>query len=385
MVAIAGPEVPRSEAGRPQSVGQMVPFRRATTRRSQINVVSTGTVTASQQNIQETIEGTGYMTGIVIEVDITTAGNALDVAYQEDAPWAAIASIILSDTTGESFNLTGFDAYLLNKYGGWYTHGTLESGSSDANIYSLTSGTGATGGSLKFFLRVPTAINNRNFLGALGNQDRALKYQLRTDFAASGNIYSTAPTTAGALTINRYYESLTVPPPTNSHGVQQEIMPQKFGVHHFATRTVAEAPPQGGTTVNHQLRRLNNTIRTIILVFRENGSRASAEANMPTRISLKLGDMLVLEDTTAYRRKVMYERFGYDADDGVLVYDWLTDVMHQAGSEFGLDYLWTGGLVNAELQITYPSGFGSTNNSLVIITSDLIIPDGVDFYAPDSA
>lgn len=323
------------------------------------------------------------MTGIVAEVTVTTAGNSATVAYQEDAPWSALDSVVLSDVSGESVNLTGYDLYLMNKYGGWYTHATHDEDSNDALIYALTAGTAVTGGSFKFFLRVPVATNVRNFLGLLGNQDRALKYQLRTDFAATGSIYSTGPTTAGAISINRYYESVTVPGRTNSEGTPQEIMPSKFGVQHFGTRTLADAPPLGGATVNHFLRRLNNTIRSLILVFRENGSRASAEANMPSRITFLLGDTTIFTETTDYRRWIMRQRFGLDADNGVLAYDFLTDIRREAGSEFGLDYLWTAGLVNAQFQITYPSGFGSTGNSLVIITSDLIVPDTVNLYAPD--
>ena len=383
MVAVAGPEVPRTVGEKPSSAGQVIPFRRATTIRSALSVSSSGTITASSQNTQVTIEGTGYMTGIVLEVSVVTASNSADVAFNEDAPWNALDSVVLSDVSGESINLQGFDLYLLNKYGGWTTHGTLDAGSSDANIYSLTTGTGATGGSFKFLVRVPVAVNVRNFLGLLGNQDRALKYQLRSDIAASGTIYGTAPTAAGAITINRYYESVTVPGRTNSDGIPQEIMPAKFGVQHFGTRMISESPPVGGATVNHYLRRLGNTIRSLVLVFRENGSRASAEANMPERITFLLGDTTIFTETVGYRRWLMRNRFGYDADDGVIVYDFLTDLLREAGSEFGLDYLWTAGLVNAQFQITYPSGFGSTNNSLVILTSDLIVPDTVNLYAPD--
>lgn len=384
MASIAGPEVPRTEGQRPSSAGQVIPFRRATTIRSALSVTSTGTVTAGAQNIQVTIEGTGYMSGIVLEVRVLTAANVAAVTYNEDAPWNALDSVVLSDVSGEAINLSGFDLYLLNKYGGWYTHSTLDTASLDANIYQLTAGAGAgLGGSFRFLVRVPVAVNVRNFLGLLGNQDRALKYQLRSDFAPSATIYGVAPTNAGAITINRYYESLTVPGRTNSEGTPQEIMPSKFGVQHFGTRTLSDSVPLGSSTVNHFLRRLNNTIRSLILVFRSNGTRLAAEAAMPTRISFLLGDTTIFTETTNYRRWLMRQRFGYDADNGVLVYDFLSDIKREAGSEFGLDYLWTAGLVNAQFQITYPAGFGAANNSLTIITSDLIVPDSVNLYAPD--
>lgn len=384
MVAVAGPETPRTNSKGPG--GGMIPFRRATTRRVQLTTQTTGiSVTAGQQDIQTEIEGTGYMTGIVLDVRVTTAANAANVAYAEDAPWNALASVVLSDVSGEIFNLSGFSLYILNKYGGFYNHGTQIANSTDTNVYFRTAGAVATGGSFRFKIRIPVAINNRNFLGLLGNQDRAMRYLLRSDLAPSGSIYTTPPTTPGTVVIDRYYESLTVPGKTNAQGVPQQQFPPKFGVQHFGTQTITPAAPLGGSTVNHYLQRIGNTIRMIALVFRSNGTRANAEANMPTRLTWLLGDQTLFNDSTAYRRQVMFERYGFDADPGVLVYDFVEDFLTQAGSEFGLDWLWTAGLVNLQVQVTYPAGFGAANNSLTIITDDLIIPDSIDVYAPDGA
>lgn len=384
MTAVAGPETPRTPARAPAQGGGLIPWRRATVRRTALTTQSTGiTMTTSQIDTLVTIEGTGYMTGLVLQVTCTTAANAANVAFQEDAPWAALASVVLQDVSGELFNLSGYSLYLLNKYGGFYTHATRPAASSDTNIYQAVTGAGATGGSFNFFLRVPVAINNRNFLGLVGNQDRAMRYLIRDDIAASGSIYSTAPTTLGTVVVNRFYESVTVPGKTNAQGVPQSQYPPKFGVQHFGTQSLAPSAPQGGSTVNHYLQRIGNTIRCIILVFRSNGSRATAESNMPTRLTWLLGDQTLFTESTAYRRQVMFDRYGFDADNGVLAYDWLEDMLNQVGSEFGLDYLWTAGLVNLQVQITYPSGFGSTNNSLTIITDDLIVPDNIDIYAPD--
>jgi hypothetical protein len=77
----------------------------------------------------------------------------------------------------------------------------------------------------------------------------------------------------------------------------------------------------------------------------------------------------------------MFERYNVNAPAGVLVYDALQDFTAAAGYELGEDYWWTNGLNNAQFEITYPSGFGSTNNSLTIITDDLLVPPGVDIYA----
>lgn len=386
-VDAGGPTVVQNEGNRPSSAAGMIPFRRATTPRTAIVQSTTGTMSTAQQPTQITIEGTGYMTALSLDVTVTTAGNAAATAYNEDAPWNFFSSIVLSDVSGELTNLDGYMQYLMNVYGGYFVPGAPLRASTDTTLYNLVSGAGATGGSFRFHIWVPVAINNRNFLGLVGNQDRAVKYQLRDDINASTALYSVAPTNPGTINIQRTYYSVTVPGAQNAQGIPQQIRPPKFGVQHFQTQMVSPSPPAGGSTVNHFLARLGNTIRFLILVFRSNGSRATAESNMPTRIQLLIGDTNIFTESAAERRWTMYNRYGFDttavAAQGVLVYDWLEDVINQSGAELGLDWMWTNGVVNAQFQITYPSGFGTTNNSLIIGTDDLIVPDDIDVYAAD--
>jgi hypothetical protein len=333
------------------------------------------------------IEGTGYFTGLNLDVRVTTAGNAAATAYVEDAPYSFLDSIVLSDPSGELVNVTGYDLYLHNVFGGWHSPGGLLRVATSTEVYQLVSGAGATGGSFRFHLRVPTAIRTRDFLAAVGNQDRAVKYQIRDDVAVGTAVYSTPPTTPGTFIINRTYESITVPQAANAMGVAQQTVPPKRGVLSFLTRQRSPSDPVGGSIVNHYLPRIGNTIRYWILVFRSNNSRATAEANMPTRIQLLLGDVPIFTEDTAYRRKVMYDRYGFDViaaqAQGVLVYDFEQDVLPFAGGEAGLDWLWSAGLVNAQFQITYPTGFGAAANSLIVNTADMIVPDDVDVYAAD--
>jgi hypothetical protein len=374
---VGGPEVPTANANEP---GSVIPFRRATTARAQA-IATTGptAVTAAQQAVEITVEGSGYIYGIDLDVQCVTAGNAAATAYQEDGPWAAMASVIFRDVQGELVNLDGYSLYLANLYNGYRT--TLPSTSTDTGVYQAVTGGGATGGSFRFHLWVPVATNMRDVIGLLGNQDRAMRYQLRDDIAASATIYSTAPTAAGNLTIRRTYHSFAVPGPQNANGARQEQVPPKFGVLHYTTMNRNASLPAGSSTVNHYLARLGNTIRTIILVLRSNGSRATAETNLPTNISFKLGDVPIFTETPQHRRNLMFQRYGFDAPAGVLVYDAISDFFLAAGNELGEDYFWTNGLVNAQFEITYPAGFGAVNNSLTVITDDLQVPAGLDIYA----
>jgi hypothetical protein len=370
--AVGGPEIPAQEANQ---AGGMVPFRRATTNRTQL-LQTTGPVTlsANQQNIEAQLEGTGLVYQVVLEVAGSTDGA--DLAYNEDGPENAIASLIFSDINGQLVNLTGYHAKLAYMYGGWNPHSNLPEDSADTKVYQ------ADADGFHFWLPVPVGINRRQLLGLLGNQDRAQKYSLRSDLASLADIFSAPPAEDVVVTIKRWYDSYAVPQEKNAAGATQQRLPDKYGVLHFLTQSVNPTMPVGGSgPVNHYLPRIGNTLRNLILVFRSDGTRAAAEAEMPERITFKLGDTVWFSEDTNLRRRLMFERFGFDAPDGVLVYDLITDLTNAAGGEFGDDYAFTAGLVNAQFEIVYPSGFGASNNSLTVITDDLMVPSNVDLYA----
>jgi hypothetical protein len=376
--AVGGPQVQEAQVNGPND---FVPFRRATTGRTgQLATTGPVAVTAAQQLVEVPLDGSGFVYGVHLDVSVVTAANAAAVAYTEDAPFSALASVIFMDVTGETHNLDGYSLYLANAYGGWRTYD--ENVSVDANIWLLTAGAGATGGSFRFHLLIPVGINERDLIGLLGNEDRAQRYFMRNDIAPSATIYTVAPTNAGNITIARSYRSYTVPAPSNSLGHRQETLPPKFGVIHSITRAVSPSAPAGGATVQHQLPRLGNTIRNLICVFRSNGTRALAEASAPTRLALYIGDVPLFIDTWASIRQRMFEAYGFDADNGVIVYSFLRDfVSPRAGAELMEDYLWTQKVTQAYLEVTYPAGFGAANNSLTFITDDLKVPANVDLYA----
>lgn len=381
--AVGGPAVPQTEANPP---GGMVPFRRATTgRTSLLPVTGPQIITTATQPVQVVVDGSGYIYGIDLFVQATGGVNgAAAIAAAEDAPYSALSSVVFGDVNGELINLDGYSLFLSNLYGGWSDH-PLD-GSADANVFAaVDTGAAPKTGTFAFHLSVPVALNRRSLLGLVANQDRAQKYSLRTDVAASTAIWTTpADTTLPNITITRTYDNYAVPAAQNANGAPQQQVPPKFGVLHFLTQSVNPSAPSGGSTVQHYLPRLGNTIRLLILVFRSTGgSRATAETTMPTRISLKLGDTPIFTEQVAYRRALMFARYGFDAPDGVLVYDFITDVINQAGAEMGEDYAFTNGLVNAQFEVTYPAGWGA-GSSLTVITDDLVIPSNVDIYAPDA-
>ena len=379
----AGTSTQIVEGAQPSPAGSMVPFRRATTgRTTTIEQTSLAAVTANEQPIEIQVEGSGYVYGIDVEFDIETDSNAATVAFHEDAPWNVISSIVYSDVNGQLVNLPGYSLHLLNLYGGHAI--ARDEDSTDETIFEQITGVGAgRGGSVHAHLWVPIGLNRRTLLGIVGNQSQNQKYQLRTNVNGSGQIYTTPPTNAGAVQIDRTYHNYAVPQGENANKQRQQTEPPKFGVLSFATQIVSTALPTDNSTRNHFLGRIGNTIRLLGLVFRDgNGAsaRADAEANLPTQLQFQLGDTPLFTEGVGARRREMRQRYGFDAPNGVLIYDWITDIVQRAGAELGDDYLFTEGLNNAQFQVTYGAGWAA-NSSLTIITSDLIVPPGVNLYS----
>lgn len=397
LAQVGGPAVAPPGSNRNE---KFIPFRRATTFRTTKVTSSTGTNVGTPTNSFDVIiEGSGYIYGIDVQLQTTTAANAAAVAYFEDAPWSSFSGVVFRDVNGELVNVPGFSLRVANLYGGWATASvawdnytlppvTANATSKDPAVAQLVSGGGGNGGSYNMHLWVPVALNRRSLWGLLGNQDRAQKYSLRLDTAsaaaaATGPIYTTAPTTQGTYAITRMYENYAVPAPQDANGHAQQQIPDKFGIVNFITQSVNPSVPVGGATVNHYLARLGNTIRFLSLILRSNGTRLAAEtaANIPTQIQFNLGDTPIYVETPAYRRKLMLDRYEFDAPQGVYTYDALTDFSLNAGYELGDDYFWTSGLVNAQFIISYPAGFGAVNNTLTVVTGDMLVPQNVDIYA----
>lgn len=373
-VAVGAPQ--QTPALQPQNE-RRIPFRQATLERTQTLPQEAQTLTASQQPIIRTVEGDGYVHSIRLHVYAGQTANTALVVFAEDAPWAAINSPQFSDVNGDLINLRdGFELYLANLGMAQFRNG-LPTASA---LYSATSGSGSTGGSFNFWLPMPVACNRSNLMGILGNQDRAQKYFLRTNYAASAIIYGTAPTTLGSMTVEKYYENYSVPLSQSPLGIPQDQFPPLYNVLHYLTSSVDQTAPAPGLQ-NHYVQRVGNTVRFYALVFRQgSGStpRNAAQTVMasdtsPATIQVYVGSNLVFNETYNSRRNKMFLRYGFDWPDGCLIYENLHDNLPFAGAENGNDYWHTAGVANVQFGVTYPSGYtANAANSLTIITDDLV-------------
>lgn len=359
-----------------------IPFRAASDQKTLI-LDSTALVqtTAVQQVGPTTINGEGFIEELGHRVQLLTAGNSANVAYTEDGKRAILASIVFNGPGGDVVNTDGITQSLANEYDG--KQELPYESSADVSIQQAVTGTGGTGGTFTQLYRVPMAIGYRNLVGLLGNQDRATKYRLRNDLGASATIYSVIPNAGlGTATITRYYTERVVPANADNFGNAQVQVPASYGIIHYMFSEINATTPAPGA-ITHYIQGLGNVWRRLLFVFRQNGSRSSAESTMnvnnaPTAITFFLGDNPLFTEDIALRRRKMYDRYGYDAPNGVLVYDWANDFALHSGEELGDDYLNTQNLVNLKMTVTYPSGIGTTNNTLTVYRDSLFVPAGID-------
>lgn len=360
-----------------------IPFRQASAEK--VLTLDNKAVTQTANAVQlgpDVIQGEGLIQDLSVRVAMSTAGNAAAVAFTEDGQTAALVSLIFSAPGGDVINVDAVTQAIHNKYDA----GSMlpYSASADAGIQATTTGTGATGGSFMQWYRLPMSIGYRSLVGLLGNQDQATKYRLRNDLAGSASVYSTAPTALGTATVSRYYRQRTVPAPTDNFGSPQQVLPDSYGIVHYQMSEIDAVAPAPGNKV-HYMTGLGNVWRRLILVWRQNGSRASAEGTLNTSASTTLtfaiGDSPRFTEDFAYRRRVMFDRYGFDAPAGVLVYDFAADFGLRSGEELGDDYLNTANLTSIKLTVNYPSGIGSTNNTLTVLKDSLWVPAGRDLAA----
>lgn len=369
---------------------QQVPWRNATLERvDTLAAESAVAFTASAQSILRTVEGSGFVTGIWLDVAVSGGvGSNTSAAYLEDAPFNVLDSVVFSDVAGEVVNLGGFNLWLANlamRIGTTPTAPAEGAALSDVSTVATTKaqnaawisnvGVAVSGGNFEFPIRVPIATDNRKYLGALGNQDRSQRYFLRTNIAATGTVFSATPSpTVPTVTINKMYENRSVPMPTAPDGTPQSVLPPLYGTTHYLTQSTADSAPSASSTVMHFLQRVGNSIRFIILVFRAGSStvpRDVADDSPPTTIRLKLGETSVYYEPWVYRLGVDFERYQFDMPNGVLIYDFVHDFGPFAGYSLNNDIVHSQALVNSRFEIAYSSAF-TAGSTLQFVTSDLV-------------
>ena len=249
-----------------------IPFVRAARKKSAAAATLTGTVPAAATQLQViSVPAAGYLRGIELLVDVATSGNSATTAFKTaasagDAPWSFINSINLVSADGSNLvsNVSGYQLFLVNKYGAFRTGNQQMDPRSD-QYFNLTTGSGGTGGSFSFRLFIPVEIDQSQGFCAIPNLAANKSYQINIQLNASGSVYSTAPTAAGAYTITVINHYWSQPAAMNAVGVPQQIAPVGVGSVNL-TQLQTIPVTQGDRIV--QIQNVGNVIHKLIFTLR---------------------------------------------------------------------------------------------------------------------
>ena len=324
--------------------------------------------TSAQSFLLAEIPTGGWEQNIYLSVSCTTAGNSATVAFQADAPWNAISEIVFRDARGNTIigPLSGFDLYLANKYLGY----GFNTDYATSPVYTATAGAGATGGSFSFILPIPLELIGRDALAALANGASNTALRVTATLNTSANIYSTAPTTLGAVRVRMWHDAWQQPLPASPSGVPYQQAPAGAGTFHQLTKTTY---PYSTGENRITLTRKGNPIRGLINVFRNTSSVRVTSSSITGTNNMQLfyeGSDLLSASEDLWRFLMWQRNVPQTIDTGVIVMDFAHDFDGKLGGELREQWLPTQPGSRLEIRFT-----ASAAGNLDVIT-DEVIPAG---------
>lgn len=372
----------------PKSV-PAIPFTRASRRKSAL-AFDTGNVQLGASTSQVApieLPPAGFLKWVELDVAITSAGNSATVAFQPDAPFSVITFINLTNSAGDTIivPISGYQLFLLNKYGVFAEDAPFCDPKRDPN-YATTTGSGATGGTARFLLRIPIEIDPRDALCALPNLAANKSYQVQLMFAPLTQIYSTSPTVAPTVRVTGYMHFWSQPNSANALGTPQQTAPDGNGsVNMIRVQTIPVT--QGDKLFN--LSNVGNVIRFAIFVLRTAaGVRSAADLPATNQVILNNDTMFYLplaewqsDIATSYGYNVGAIDAAGGLDSGVLT---LHQFMEQRGRVLcdgpRDQYLPT---LDATLLQVRGTSFGATAATLEVITNEIKPISAAALYSPN--
>lgn len=307
----------------------------------------TVTTTASTQTLNPIYEipSTGYLNGVNLLVEATTAANAAAVTFAANGPFNVIDTITFSDTNNQPIigPIDGYDLYLINKWGGY----AFQDDPKSSPIFSATTGGGATGGSFVFCLRIPVELVPRDGLGTLPNKSSSTPFKVKISVSATATIYGVAPTAAPSVRFRMTPDSYGQPITADSAGNPIAQQPPGVDTTQFWNKTsytVASGAisPQLTSSVGFPARNLMFVLKDSV------GSRAQGETDFPDPFRLQLDANIILDRLKKIWQTELARDYGYtgavgDAangkDNGLYVRPFCKDFGPKPGWETRRDYL----------------------------------------------
>jgi hypothetical protein len=375
---------PKAQAGgkKGEQVVAARPFVTGTrTLESEVYTQTVTQTTSTQTLTPYEFQVDGYLSGALIRVTATTASNAATVAFQADGPFSVLQSVVVEDIGGKQIlgPLDGWKLYVLNRFGGF-----VHNPDAKANgVYTATTGSGATGGSYRFVLRVPIQVRRRDAMGSLPNRNASATFKLKLTINTIATVYSTAPTNAASVNVqvqqhgwatsdNRDYKGNAVSPTPNGVG--------------SLLYTDVETIQLSAGAFNQRMATFGGLLRLLVFELRDStGSRATGETDWPTLFEMEIDKVKTFSRSPITWEHLMSEDYGLNATaesvsaantkpDGIYVLHWLDDFGLAPGAENGFRYQ----PVTPSTAIQLIGTIGGSGSHTLAITKNYLSPVGDD-------
>jgi len=325
------------------------------------------------------IPAVGYLQGLLLEVTIDGTGGTAP-AFTADGPFNVIQSINFRNASGVNLiaPVTGYDLYLMNKYGGQVAPGFGPYANPKFGF-----GYADTAPDAHFFLWLPLGFDISDAYGVIPALASNANYQMELSLAAIPTVMSGAPTSV-TVSISATAHYFDLPAAANQAGVAQATSPgsQATSVWQKETPTV---------TAGYKLQQLfnvGNVIRNHILVLRDEAG-ARLEAAWPDLTELYLDNQPRFSFSEAEWEFLMSRWYGLadvtkdsdnGLDNGVFVLPFHTLLGSAAGdpSNTRAQLLPT---LNATLLQYRFQDFGANAARLEVLTESITTTDAATLYS----
>lgn len=252
------------------------------------------------------IPAVGYLNGILLELTLVGTGGTAP-AFTADGPWNVIQSLNFRNAAGVNLiaPVTGWDLFVMNKYGGQSTPGFGPYAQPDFGFnYVETPGVAPQA---HFFLWVPLGLDASDAYGAIPALASNANYQMEITLAAISTVLTGAPTVTVAVSATAWYFDL--PAATNQAGVGQATMPASQATSVWQKETPTVSPGM----MLQQSFNVGNVIRNHILTLR-NSSGARIDTNgWPSLLELYLDNQPRFSLSKAEHEYMMARWYGLGA------------------------------------------------------------------------
>lgn len=320
----------------------------------------------------------GFLGGAYILVEAASSGNSAAVAFVADGPFSVIDTITLNDTNNKPIigPMTGHDLYTFLKHAGY----NFVDDAKQSPVYSVTTGSGGTGGAFSFILQLPIEIVKRDALGALPNKSASATFDVAIRLSPLSNLYSTAPTVAPTVRLRIEQFGWMDPSDTDIRGNAVAQNPPAVQTTQYVqkqTYTLNAGP------ISQRLIGIDGLVRNLMFELRDgSGSRAQGDADFPDPFVLQYETSTPVNRLRTIWRDMIAKLYGYfntvetagGRDYALYPLTYCQDFCHKPGYETRLGYLPFSSATTANISGTIS---GSGAHTLIVFVNK-VIPGGGD-------